>query len=145
MRNYLNAAAIAVLVAVAGNAQSRADAAGRASPRSVDAVLDRHMAAFLQHDWDKVIQDYSDDAVFILPDGPIEGKPAILAFFHSLDVPKPAPVFKVSRVKSAGHVGLEDWVMNPGQPGSVKGRDVFVIRNGKITAQTTIGFGPAGP
>jgi hypothetical protein len=145
MRSLVDIAAITALVAVAGSADSSAYAAGRASPRSVDAVLDRHMAAFLQRDWDKVIQDYSDDAVFVLPDGPIEGKPAILAFFHSLDAQKPTPVFKVSRVKSAGHVGLEDWVMNPGQPGSVKGRDVFVIHGGKITVQTTIGFGPAGP
>ena len=81
--------------------------------------------------------------VFILPSGPIEGKPAILAFFRSLDAQKPVPVFTVAKVPGTAHAGMTDWVMNPGKPGSLKGRDVFVIRGGKISVQTTIGLGPA--
>ncbi len=103
------------------------------------------MEAFLSRDWDKAMVDYADDAVFVLPSGPIEGKAAILAFFHSLDAQKPAQIFTATKVPGTEDVGLEDWVMNPGRPGSLKGRDVFVIRNGKISVQTTIGLGPAAP
>jgi hypothetical protein len=148
MRFHQQCAAVAVLVAFTVAAQiptlAAEQASGQASGKSVDAVLERHMAAFVHHDWDKAIKDYADDAVFVLPSGPIEGKPAILAFFHSLDAQKPTPVFTVAKVPGTPHAGLTDWVMNPGQPGSLKGRDVFVIRDGKISVQSTIGLGPAG-
>ena len=149
MRIHDQMAAVAAFLAFAGWAQTPALAAHHvASPRhaasqSVDAVIERHMAGFVRHDWDKVIEDYADDAVFILPSGPIEGKPAILAFFRSLDAQKPVPVFTVAKVPGTAHAGMTDWVMNPGKPGSLKGRDVFVIRGGKISVQTTIGLGPA--
>ena len=122
---------------------SSALAADRPADAGVDAVVQRHLDAFVRHDWDSAILDYADDAVFVLPSGPIQGKAAILAFFHSLDAQKPRPIFTASKVPGVGRTGMEDWVMNPGQPGAVKGRDVFVISNGKISVQCTIGFGPA--
>ncbi|MEQ1754482.1 MAG: nuclear transport factor 2 family protein [Micropepsaceae bacterium] len=145
MRKFLSFAGVVSLIASAQVAQANPSNAARSASAGVDAVVERHMEAFLRRDWDKVILDYADDAVFVLPSGPIEGKPAILAFFHSLDAQKPLPDFKATLVPGVGNVGLEDWVMNPGKPGSLKGRDVFVIRDGKISVQTTIGLGPAAP
>lgn len=143
MQTILRIATSMMFLAMAGAGASPALAADPPAKPGIDAIVERHMTAFLHHDWDQAILDYADDAVFVLPTGPIEGKPAILAFFHAMDAQR--PVFTVSRVPSVGDVGLEDWVMNAGQPGAVKGRDVFVIRNGKISVQSTIGFGPATP
>ena len=143
MHNTLRIATNMALLFTVVCCGTKALAANQPANPGVDAIMERHQAAFLRHDWDRVLLDYADDAVFVLPTGPVEGKPAILAFLRTMDAQR--PVFIASRVASVGDVGLEDWVMNPGQPGAVKGRDVFVIRNGKISVQSTIGFGPAAP
>ena len=133
---------LATMIALSGAPVLAAEKAGG---DSATALVDRHIEAFLRRDWNRMMLDYAADAVFVLPNGPIEGKVAILDFFHSLDAQTPAPTFTASNATGTGDVGLEDWVMNAGRPGSMKGRDVFVIRDGKISVQTTIGVGHVAP
>lgn len=133
------------LAVTMGLLAGRAVGAEPSMGKTPDAVIDRHIQTFLGHHWDQALLDYADDAVLMLPNGPIEGKPAIKAFFLSLDAQHPAPRFTASKASVSGDIALEDWVMNPGQPGALKGRDVFIIRDGKIRFQTTIGLGPANP
>jgi len=135
-------AALAITIGLLSSRTAWAEPSARNTP---DAVVDRHIATFLARNWDQALLDYADDAVFMLPNGPLEGKKAIKGFFLSLDAQKPAPRFTASKASVSGDVAMEDWVMNAGQPGALKGRDVFIIREGKIRFQTTIGLGPAQP
>jgi len=110
---------------------------------SPDQVVARHIAAFDKHDWTAIMLDYADDVVALLPDRPVVGKPALLAFFQSIDKRPSAVVFQVKQLKAEGDVGSTEWIANPGAPGAVKGRDVFIVRNGKIVFQGSVGVGPA--
>jgi len=139
----LRIAAGAAFLAIAGSWGGSAFAADPTANRSVDAVVERHVAAFLRHDWATAILDYADDAVFVLPTGPIEGKPAIMAFFQAMDARR--PILTATKSASVGDAGLVDWTIDAGRSGGLKGRDVLVIRGGKISVQTTIGAGPITP
>ena len=91
------------------------------------------------------MKDYADDAVIMGKDGPIEGKAAIRAFFLSLDEHMPSATFTTKVVETHGDVAIEDWVMNAGSPNGLKGRDVFIIRKGKICFQFTVRVEPVLP
>jgi hypothetical protein len=109
-----------------------------------DQIVTRHIGQFLAHDWNGVMRDVAPNAIFILDQNTIlQGKPAIRAFFLKLDTQKPVATFEAKLVPAIGDIGQEDWVMNPGQPGSMKGRDLFIIRGGKIVFQTTTNVRPA--
>ncbi len=107
-----------------------------------DQVVARHVAAFQRHDWTAIMRDYADDVVALLPDRAVEGKPALLAFFQSMDKAPAKMVFQAKQVKAVGDMGSTEWVANPGTPGAVKGHDVFIVRNGKIVFQGSVGVGP---
>lgn len=110
--------------------------------KTPEEVVARHIVMFTDHDWDAVLEDYADDAVFIGPNAPIEGKKDLREFFKSLDRQNPPLTFKETPVKTAGDIAAIDWVMNSGTPGALRGRDIFVIRAGKIVFQGTIGVRP---
>ena len=105
---------------------------------SVDAVIDRHMKQFAAHDWQNILKDYADDAVIMGKDGPIEGKGDITGFFHALDAQLPSSTFTTKLIETHGDVAIEDWTMTSKEVGTIKGRDIFIIRNGKIRFQFTI-------
>ena len=105
-------------------------------------VVARHVAAFQRHDWTAIMRDYADDVVALLPDKAVEGKPALLAFFQSMDKAPAKMVFQARQLKAVGDMGSTEWVANPGTPGAVKGHDVFIVRGGKIVFQGSVGVGP---
>ena len=109
-----------------------------------DQVVARHVAAFQRHDWTAVMRDYADDVVALLPDRAVEGKPALLAVFQAMDKAPGKMVFEAKQVKAVGDMGSTEWVANPGKPGAVKGRDVFIVRGGKIVFQGSVAVGPVG-
>ena len=45
--------------------------------RSTKQVFDDHMAALESGNISKLMADYADDAILIVPDGAVVGKPAI--------------------------------------------------------------------
>ena len=116
-----------------------------AAPATPDQVVAHHLKAFQHDDWNDLIRDYAPDAVVETPDGPIEGTPAIYKFYQSINDTTPPPQFQTTQVPAVGDAGQADWVMNPRKPGSLKGRDVFIVRNGKIEFQTTVNVRPASP
>lgn len=142
VKNFLSGVAIVLMAALAA---PQSFAGENAESGGAEAIVSRHIEVFLARDWDAAIQDYCDDAVFVLPGGPIQGKPAILAFLRSLDAQRPVAHFTATQIPATSNIGVEDWVMNAGQPGALKGRDIFVIQHGKICFQTTIQLGPAAP
>jgi ketosteroid isomerase-like protein len=110
--------------------------------KTPEEVVARHIVMFTGHNWDAVLEDYADDAVFIGPNVPIEGKKDLREFFKSLDRQSPPLTFKETPVKTRGDIAAIDWIMNSGTSGALRGRDIFVIRAGKIVFQSTIGVKP---
>jgi hypothetical protein len=65
---------------------------------STSDVLDRHLKSFAEFDVDSVVADYTPDAVFFVPSGPLKGRDAIKPFFQALisEFAKPAPRLRCS-------------------------------------------------
>jgi ketosteroid isomerase-like protein len=114
--------------------------------RTPQQVVEHHLDAFTRHDVEAVLSDYADDAIFLASKQTVQGKVALRRMFESFLANRgsktPTPAFE-AKVTSDGDVGYEHWVTNPGQPGSMEGTDVFVVRHGKILFHTVLSVGPA--
>jgi len=122
-------------------------AADPASPHdAVRAVVERHQDAFARKDLKALIADYADDAVVVFPGQVPSGKAQVEAAFASYFASVPTTAnFDVVIDKVDGDLGITRWVANPGTPKAVEGRDVFVVRGGKIRFQATYGVHPVNP
>ncbi len=137
IRTSLTALAFAALAASAASAQ-----AAEATP---DQVVAHHIQAASAKDVEAAVSDYADDAVVLTPTSTVQGKAAIRSLFQGM-WSGPGGAFDSKQLAAVGDVGSTQWVMNPGKPGSVTGKDVFIVRHGKIMVQTVfIGGPPAQP
>jgi hypothetical protein len=95
-----------VLLVLTGSAVRAGEAASPAA-----AVLDRHLAAFASRDVDAIMADYSEDAVFITPQGVFEGRAEIRGLFEGFveEFSSPQAVLTVIERHSAGPVAHITW------------------------------------
>jgi ketosteroid isomerase-like protein len=105
---------------------------------STNEVLDRHLKSFAEHDVDGVVADYSSDAVLFVPSGPIKGPDAIRPVFEALiaEFAKPGSSFTMqSRWVDGDHAYIL-WTAETADNSYEFATDTFVVRNGKIIAQS---------
>ena len=102
------------------------------STETTRAVMAHHIAALDAGDLDAIMADYADDAVMISAAGGVQrGLAALRAVFADI----PAGMFGAVEMVSdlvEGEIGYIAWKM----PGVPLGTDTFVVRDGKIVAQT---------
>jgi|SRR5215831_13132677 len=105
---------------------------------STSDVLDRHLKAFAEYDVDGVVADYSSDAVLFLPRGPLKGPAAIKPFFEALisEFSKPGSSFKMQLRSIEGDYAYILWTAETADNSYEFATDTFVVRNGKIVAQS---------
>jgi len=107
-------------------------AAACAADRTPEQVATHHMAAFATKSLDNVVSDYADDALFVTADGVLQGKAAIRNFWSPrID----GPPLDSKILPAEGSVVSAPWTLGAGTPNAISGKDVFVIRNGKIQIQ----------
>lgn len=117
--------------------------AGRAeTAKSLAAVAEHHMAAFATESLDEVVSDYADDAMIINDQGVAQGKAAIREFW-STRVSPGMPKLTSTVQPAVGSVVVAPWSLGAGTPTEMRGKDVFVIRNGKIQTQVVFIDAPA--
>ncbi len=82
------------------------------------------------------MRDYADDAVMIVSGKVYRGKPAIEGVFKALlsDSAR-APLVTNQKVYEGG-IGYLLWTQKAPKGGEIHGSDTFVVRDGKIHAQT---------
>jgi ketosteroid isomerase-like protein len=95
------------------------------------AVLDRHMRALLGGDVDGILADYADDATLISAQRIIRGHDGLRAMFSNIP-PGSFEGFAVTKEVCDGEVALIEWTSKHVGFGT----DTFVVRDGKIVAQT---------
>src|SRR5947209_37250 len=103
------------------------------------AVMDHQSAAFGAGSADEVLKDFADDAVMILPDGVHRGRAAIHAVYSDLfsGLFKPGTFdFTMDAEYIEGEVAYIAWRASCATAEIPLGTDTFVVRNGKIVAQT---------
>lgn len=105
---------------------------------STSDVLDRHLRAFAQHDVDGLLADYSPDAVLFVPTGLLKGAEAIRPLFEALvtEFRKPRSSLTIQqRCVDADHAYIV-WTAETADNAYEFATDTFVVRNGKIVAQS---------
>ena len=97
------------------------------------AVLDHHMAALDAGDLDDIMSDYTEDSVFISNlGGVVKGLEAIRGVFAMTADGMAGFESGVEHVD--GEIAFVTWKAD----GIALGTDTFVVRDGKVTAQTVV-------
>jgi ketosteroid isomerase-like protein len=105
---------------------------------STKGVLNRHMKNFDNGDLRAVLSDYAPDAVFFTPDGVLRGPDAIRPVFQKLiaEFGKPGAVFNMKQQFVEGDFAYILWTAETADNVYELATDTFVVRDGKIVAQS---------
>src|SRR5215510_16342045 len=105
---------------------------------STKDVLDHHLNAFEQGDLNGVLSDYAPDAVFFTKDGALEGVEKIRPLFEALiaEFGKPGATFKIKQQLVESDYAYILWTAETADNVYGLATDTFVVREGKIVAQS---------
>jgi len=108
---------------------------------STKDVLANHLKCFGEGDLDGILSDYAADAILFTPDGPLKGADAIRPLFVSMieEFRKPGATFRMQQQFVDGDFAYILWTAETADNVYELATDTFVVRNGKITAQTFTG------
>src|SRR5665811_235931 len=104
-------------------------------PRTPEEVFQHHGEVLLAGDIDGIVSDYSDDAIFISPDGLLRGKDGIRQAFVKLVGDVPDAQWELATVFADDILFLE-WSAESAHTRVEDGIDTFVFRDGLIRVQT---------
>jgi len=101
-------------------------------------VLDRHLKSFAARNLDGILADYSSDAVLFSPAGSLKGPDAIKLMFQTLvsEFAKPGSSFTMLQRCVDGEHAYIVWTAETGDNSYEFATDTFVVRDGKIVAQS---------
>lgn len=104
--------------------------------RTPQAVFQHHSEALGAENLEEIVDDYSDDAVFITPSGVGRGKEGVRNGFAQLlnEIPNATWAIKASIYE--GDILFLAWGAESRKHRVEDGIDTFVFREGLITAQT---------
>jgi ketosteroid isomerase-like protein len=96
------------------------------------------MKSFAEGDIDGVVADYSSDAVLFAPGGPLKGPDAIRPLFEAFrsEFLKPGSSFTMQQRWIDGDHAYILWTAETADNLYEFATDTFVVRNGKIIAQS---------
>jgi ketosteroid isomerase-like protein len=105
---------------------------------STKDVLDHHLKCFGEGNLEGIITDYAPDAVLFTPMGPLKGVSAIKAVFESIfsEFGKPGMTFAMQQVNIDGDYAYILWAAETADNHYEAATDTFVVRGGKILAQS---------
>jgi SnoaL-like domain len=106
-----------------------------------EGVLDNHLKSFSKGDLEGILSDYASEAVMFTPDGPLRGPGEMRPLFQALiaEFGKPGAVFTLKRQSVDGDYAYILWTAETADNVYEVATDTFVVRNGKITAQSFTG------
>ena len=104
-------------------------------------IVDHHLKCFGEGDLDGILSDYTSTAVLFMPDGPRKGTAAIRPVFAALlaEFGKPGTTFAITHVAVDGDHAYILWTADTVDNVYEMGTDTFVVRDGKIIAQSFAG------
>jgi ketosteroid isomerase-like protein len=105
---------------------------------STSDVLDHHLKCFGEYDVEGTLSDYTPDAVLFVPGGPLKGPDAIRPLFQALisEFAKPGSSFTMRERWVEGDHAYILWTAETADNSYELATDTFVVRNGKIVAQS---------
>jgi ketosteroid isomerase-like protein len=101
-------------------------------------TVDHHLKCFGECDLDGILSDYASEAVLFMPDGPVKGPAAIKRMFAAIftEFAKPGARFAMKQHSIDGEHAYILWTAETADNVYEMGTDTFVVRDGKITAQS---------
>src|SRR5262249_10198125 len=108
---------------------------------STKKVLDNHLKCFGEGNLEGILSDYSPGAVMFTSDGPLRGADEIRPLFQALiaEFGKPGAVFSMKQQSVEGDYAYILWTAETADNVYEVGTDTFVVRDGKIVAQSFTG------
>jgi ketosteroid isomerase-like protein len=108
---------------------------------STKEVVDHHLGSFFEHDIEGILSDYAPGAVLFTPDGPLHGVAEIRPLFAALvaEFGKPGASFELKRQSFEGECAYILWTAETADNRYELATDTFVVRNGRIVAQSFAG------
>src|SRR6516165_12291876 len=108
---------------------------------STKDVIDHHLKCFGDGDLEGILSDYAADAVLFTSDGPLMGTDAIKPLFQALvaEFGKPGATFSMKQQFVEGDYAYILWSAETADNVYELGTDTFVVRDGKIVAQSFTG------
>jgi ketosteroid isomerase-like protein len=105
---------------------------------STTDVVNRHLKYFGQADLKGTLSDYAPDAVMFTPNGTLRGPDAIRPLFQALiaEFGKPGASFNMKVQSVAGDYAYIVWSAETPDNVYELATDTFVVRDGKIVAQS---------
>jgi ketosteroid isomerase-like protein len=104
--------------------------------RSPQEVFQHHGEVLFKGDLEGIVSDYSDDAVFISPNGVLRGKDGIREAFTKLLADVPDAEWNVPTQVYEGDVLFIEWSAHAEKTFVEDGIDTFIFRDGQIVLQT---------
>ena len=108
------------------------------SPRS---VIDNPLKCFGEGDLEGILSDYAPQAVLFTPQAPLRGVAEIRPLFESLlaEFGRPGATFRLDHLSVDGEHGYILWSAETADNVYELATDTFVVRDGRITAQSFAG------
>lgn len=114
---------------------------------STKEILDRHLMHFGKGDLEGIMADYAPDIVllsppvFFCPDGISRGKAGARQVFQTIfaDFAKPGASFTIKQLTIEGDYAYIVWSAETADHMYEPASDTFIIRDGKIVAQSFAG------
>ena len=103
--------------------------------RTPEGVFEHHAEALADGEIWGIVTDYSDDAIFISPDGIVRGKDGVRQAFVKLVGDVPNAQWELKKVFADDILFLE-WSADSAHTRVDDGIDTFVFRDGLIRVQT---------
>jgi ketosteroid isomerase-like protein len=109
--------------------------------KSTKDIIDHHLKAFAERDLNGVLSDYAPAAVFFTQNGTLHGPDAIRPLFRALiaEFSKPGATFTMTQELFGGDYAYIVWTAETADNVYELGTDTFVVRDGKIIAQSFTG------
>ena len=104
--------------------------------RTPQEVFQHHAEALVAADLDGIVDDYSEDAIFITPAGIKRGKDGIREAFTQLLSELPSAEWELKTTLYEEDIMLLEWTASSWANRVDDGIDTFVFRNGEIRVQT---------
>jgi ketosteroid isomerase-like protein len=108
---------------------------------STKDVLDNHLKCFGEGDLKGILSDYAPGAVLFTSDGPLRGADEIRPLFQAMiaEFEKPGATFSMKQQSVEGEYAYILWAAETADNVYEMATDTFVVRDGKIVAQSFTG------
>ena len=104
--------------------------------RTPQEIFEHHGAALMAGDIDGIVEDYSDDALFITPSRVLRGKDGVREAFTALLADLPDASWEIPTQIFEEDILFIEWSATTEKARVQDGIDTFVFRDGLIRVQT---------